>query len=150
MAFGQWQRDGELKHQIEMLLDEQYKRVKVLLEANREAVIAIAEALLIREELDGDEVFEIVREVEERIARRAADAREAVPALVGAGTSEAGEGNGNGRGETAWGPGYESGSGQADDGHAGGNGHSGGNGYSGPSTPEPGNGHGDYPGATLG
>jgi hypothetical protein len=25
MAFGQWQPDGELKHQIEVLLDEQYK-----------------------------------------------------------------------------------------------------------------------------
>src|SRR5712692_1781646 len=85
MAFGQWQPDGELKHQIEMLLDEQYKRVKVLLEANREAVIAIAEALLIREELDGDEVLEIVREVEERIARRAADEREGARVLVGAG-----------------------------------------------------------------
>ncbi|HLQ33349.1 MAG TPA: AAA family ATPase, partial [Chloroflexota bacterium] len=59
MAFGQWQPDGELKHQIEVLLDEQYKKVKVLLEANRESVTAIAEALLIREELDGDEVLEI-------------------------------------------------------------------------------------------
>src|SRR5713226_5611760 len=92
MAFGQWQPDGELKHQIEVLLDEQYKKVKVLLEANRESVTAIAEALLIREELDGDEVLEIVREVEERIARRAAEEREGAPVLVGAGTSkEAGE-----------------------------------------------------------
>src|SRR5579862_1187806 len=52
LAFGQWQPDGELKHQIEVLLDEQYKKVKILLEANRESVTAIAEALLVREELD--------------------------------------------------------------------------------------------------
>src|SRR5581483_10111937 len=105
LAFGQFQPDGELKHQIEILLDEQYKSVRMLLEANRESVIAIAEALLIREELDGDEVLEIVREVEERIARRAAEQRE--PAVVAAGSvatavSEGnGHGNGNGHGETA-------------------------------------------------
>src|SRR5207302_10256064 len=97
LAFGQWQPDGELKHQIEMLLDEQYKSVKILLEANRETVTAIAEALLIREELDGDEVLEIVREVEERVARRAAEGREATPALVGAGVAAASsEANGHG------------------------------------------------------
>ncbi len=151
LAFGQWQPDGELKHQIEVLLDQQYKKVKTLLEANRESVIAIAEALLIREELDGDEVLEIVREVEERIARRAAEARQPIPALVGVGAAaEASDGNGNGRGETAFGPDYESGSGVQGNGHAGDNGYAGGNGYNGPSAPTEGNGHGQYPGATLG
>lgn len=65
-AFGQFQPDTKLKRDIETLLDEQYKNVKTLLENNREAVSAIAEALLVKEELDGDEVMEIVREVEER------------------------------------------------------------------------------------
>jgi len=147
LAFGQWQPDGELKHQIEILLDEQYKSVKLLLEANRESVTAVAEALLIREELDGDEVLEIVREVEERVARRAASALEE-PALVGAGvqateTNGNGHGNGNGHAETAVGPDYENRS------RTEGNGH-GGNGYDGPSTEGNGNGHGHYPGATLG
>jgi cell division protease FtsH len=150
MAFGQWQPDGELKHQIEILLDEQYKSVKLLLEANRESVTAIAEALLIREELDGDEVLEIVREVEERVARRAADMREGVPALAGAGSTPTTEGNGhgNGHGETAVGPDYESRGSTAE-----GNGHAG-NGYGqsngGSSSEGNGNGHGHYPGATLG
>jgi len=153
MAFGQFVPDAELKHQIEVLLDEQYKKVKILLEANRETVTAIAEALLIREELDGDEVVEIVREVEEHVARRAAEEREAVPVMVAAGASSTGDGNGhgNGHGETAIGPEAHS---------REGNGH-GGNGYSGNGHPEgngnPGQGNGSgqddggwYPGATLG
>ena len=150
MAFGQWQPDSELKHQIEMLLDEQYKSVKLLLEANRESVTAIAEALLIREELDGDEVLEIVREVEDRIARRAAEQREGVPAMVGAGHLAEGNGNGhgNGHGEIAIGPDFEPRSSTEGNGHAGGNGHSQGNGSQ--SQGGDGNDHGQYPGATLG
>ena len=147
MAFGQFVPDGELKHQIEILLDEQYKSVRLLLEANRESVTAIAEALLIREELDGDEVLEIVREVEERIARRAAEQREAVPAMVGAGHASEANGNahGNGHGETAIGPDYESRSISEGNGHAGGHGTG-----SQPENRDDGNGHGHYPGATLG
>ncbi len=95
MAFGQMQPDGELKHDIEVLLEDQYKKVKILLESNKETVIAIAEALLIQEELDGDEVLEIMREVEERIARREAESREARVA-VGVGSAAVSEGNGNG------------------------------------------------------
>jgi cell division protease FtsH len=156
LAFGQFQPDGELKHQIEILLDEQYKSVRLLLEANRETVTAIAEALLVREELDGDEVLEIVREVEERIARRAAEAREGVPALVGAGAASA-TGEGNGHGETAIGPDYDNGPSFDGNGHAEGNGHAQGNGWSygappeGPAGPSPqADGNGGYPGATLG
>jgi cell division protease FtsH len=147
LAFGQFQPDNELKHQIEILLDEQYKNVRLLLEANRESVIAIAEALLIREELDGEEVLEIVREVEDRIARRAAEQRE--PAVVAAGSVATAVSEGNGHGETAIGPDYESrsqgnGHGSQGNGHSG-NGHAGnGNGHT------EGNGHGGYPGATLG
>jgi len=81
-AFGPINPDGEMKHAIERLLDEQYKKVKVLLGANRETVTAIAEALLIREELDGDEVAEIMDEVEDRIARRACACAIATPACA--------------------------------------------------------------------
>jgi cell division protease FtsH len=162
LAFGQFQPDGELKHQIEILLDEQYKSVRLLLEANRESVTAIAEALLIREELDGDEVLEIVREVEERVARRVADQREAAPAMVGAGAGHASEGNGHGHGETAIGPDYESGPRVEGNGHAEGNGygHAGppsygssggyGSGSTGEGDQGGDGGHGHYPGATLG
>ncbi len=41
----------ELKPRIECILNEQYRQVKQLLEQNREAVIAIAEALILRNEL---------------------------------------------------------------------------------------------------
>lgn len=153
LAFGQFQPDNELKHQIEILLDEQYKAVRVLLEANRESVTAIAEALLVREELDGDEVIEIVREVDERIARRAAEAREAIPAAVGAGVATA-TATGEGNGHAGAGPSYESpridGNGHTEgNGHADGNGHAGGNGHGG-SGDTNGEDHGPYPGATLG
>src|SRR5581483_824826 len=152
MAFGQWQPDGELKHQIEVLLDEQYKKVKTLLEANRDTVTAIAEALLVREELDGDDVLEIVREVEERVARRAAEAREAVPALAGSAEMSSGEGNGHASGNGYGSPSY-GGNGHSTEGNGQsteGNGHST---YGGGGSLE-GNGHagdgGYYPGATLG
>jgi ATP-dependent Zn protease len=151
LAFGQFQPDGELKHQIEILLDEQYKNVKTLLDANRETVTAIAEALLIREELDGDEVLEIVREVEERVARRAAEAQER-PALVGAGAPaqavSEGNGHGNGHGESSD---YNSRAGAEGNGH-GSNGHpeGTGNGHGGPENGGGSNGGGYYPGATLG
>jgi cell division protease FtsH len=152
LAFGQFQPDGELKHQIEILLDEQYKSVRLLLGANRESVTAIAEALLIREELDGDEVLEIVREVEERVARRVADQREGVPALVGAGRAAEGNGNGHGsgHGETAVGPDYESRPTAEGNGHATGNGYGYAPGQGQPDVRDEGNGHGHYPGATLG
>jgi len=154
MAFGQMQPDGELKHDIEVLLEDQYKKVKMLLEANKETVVAIAEALLIQEELDGDEVLEIIREVEERVARREADARESRVA-VGVGGPAVAEGNGNGH------------SGNGNGHTTEGNGHTG-NGHTGtepqfgaeynarpPQLPEPptgGNGHtsGDDFGAALG
>jgi ATP-dependent Zn protease len=149
-AFGPINPDGEMKRRIELLLDEQYKKAKLLLGANRETVTAIAEALLIREELDGDEVLEIINEVEDRIARRAAEERERTLVPVGAtasATTESTTGNGygngaphtepNGNGHSHEGNGHGNGNGN---GHVDGNGHGGdGNGHS-----------GGYPGATLG
>ncbi|MHB8620644.1 MAG: AAA family ATPase [Chloroflexota bacterium] len=159
-VFGQFQPDGERKQAIEMLLDEQFKKVRVLLEANRESMIAIAEALLVREELDGEEVLEIVREVEDRIARREAEQREEA-ALVGAGARSAGPTNGHaGNGHDGNGH-AESGNGHAGNGHAGngepaggetafGPGYGSDSGPSGPTGIGPVGEGGNYPGATLG
>jgi ATP-dependent metalloprotease FtsH len=58
--------NGALHQQVDRLLKEQYREVKRLLDENREAVIAVAETLLEKLELNGDEVAAIVREVERR------------------------------------------------------------------------------------
>ena len=90
------------------------------------------------------------REVEERVARRAADLREGVPSLVGVasgptkeGNGHTGNGNGHG-GETAIGPDYEP------RGKTEWNGYGSGQGNGSPQSEGNGNGHGHYPGATLG
>jgi cell division protease FtsH len=54
----------EMKPRIEAILNEQYKQVKALLEANKEAVIAIAEALILRNELTDLDVTEILIRIE--------------------------------------------------------------------------------------
>ncbi len=55
---------GDIKPRIEAILQEQYRQVKQLLEENREAVIAIAEALILRNELTDIDVKEILDRVE--------------------------------------------------------------------------------------
>jgi cell division protease FtsH len=54
----------ELKPGIEAILAEQYRLVKQLLEQNRAALIAIAEALILRNELTDIDVNEILKRVE--------------------------------------------------------------------------------------
>jgi hypothetical protein len=54
----------DLKPRIERILDEQYREAKRLLESNKEAVIAIAEALILRNELNDIDVNEILARVE--------------------------------------------------------------------------------------
>jgi cell division protease FtsH len=54
----------ELKPRVERILDEQYRAAKRLLESNKEAVIAIAEALILRNELNDIDVTEILTRVE--------------------------------------------------------------------------------------
>lgn len=54
----------EIKPGIERILNEQYAQIKQLLESNREAVIAIAEALILRNELTDLDVKEILDRVE--------------------------------------------------------------------------------------
>jgi ATP-dependent Zn protease len=44
-------RGADMKKQVEAILAEEYRKVKHLLEQNRHAVIAIAEALILRNEL---------------------------------------------------------------------------------------------------
>ena len=56
--------DGALRAPVDKLLAEQYREVKAFLEANREAVIAIAEALILRKELTDIDVAEILVRIE--------------------------------------------------------------------------------------
>jgi ATP-dependent Zn protease len=65
-AFGQWQPDGQQKREIERLLDQQFHKVRAFLDSNRDILIAIAETLLQKEDLAGEEVYEIIENVEKR------------------------------------------------------------------------------------
>ncbi len=56
--------DGALRQPVEELLNEQFRKAKQLLENNREAVIAIAEALILRNELTDIDVSEILTRIE--------------------------------------------------------------------------------------
>jgi cell division protease FtsH len=63
-AFDQNVPDGSAKRRIERMLDQEYRAVKALLEANRPFVEAIAEGLMQRDELTGDEVGELAARTE--------------------------------------------------------------------------------------
>jgi cell division protease FtsH len=58
--------DPASRKEIEKLLREQFLKVKLLLDTNRELVVAIAESLLQRLELASDELYRIMDEVERR------------------------------------------------------------------------------------
>ena len=64
MAFGGVSPDGDIKARIDALLDEQFRKVTHLLENNKEAVTAIAETLILRNELTDIDVNEILIRVE--------------------------------------------------------------------------------------
>jgi ATP-dependent Zn protease len=65
LTFGtQAMASGELKPRVERLLDQEYRKVKKLLEENTDAVIAIAEALILRNELTDIDVDEILARIE--------------------------------------------------------------------------------------
>jgi ATP-dependent Zn protease len=64
-AFGGAPDPGTRK-EIEKLLREQFLKVKLLLDTNRELVVAVAESLLQRLELASDELYRIMEEVERR------------------------------------------------------------------------------------
>ena len=58
---------GEPQHkEVDRLLDQQFKKVKLLIEENRAATIAIAEALIEKHALMGDEIYELVAKAEGR------------------------------------------------------------------------------------
>ncbi len=65
-AFGDGVPDAGMKKEIDKLLLEQFLKVKHLLDNHRELVIAVAEALLQRLELNGDDLYKIMEEVERR------------------------------------------------------------------------------------
>jgi hypothetical protein len=53
-----------MREPVERLISEEYRKVKRLIENNKEAVIAIAEALILRNELNDIDVDEILARVE--------------------------------------------------------------------------------------
>jgi hypothetical protein len=54
----------DMKPRVEKLLNEEYRKVKQLLENNKEGVISIAEALILRNELTDIDVNEILARIE--------------------------------------------------------------------------------------
>src|SRR5207249_3177162 len=65
LTFGtQAMASGELKPRVERLLDREYSKIKRLIESNKDTVIAIAEALILRNELTDIDVDEILARVE--------------------------------------------------------------------------------------
>ncbi|HTD80203.1 MAG TPA: AAA family ATPase, partial [Chloroflexota bacterium] len=52
--------------EVDRLLDQNFKRVKMLLEEHRQAVVNVAEALIEKHALMGDEVYELVAKAESR------------------------------------------------------------------------------------
>jgi ATP-dependent Zn protease len=65
LAFGmQNVGNPEVKQRVEVILNEEYRKIKTLLESNKEAVIAIAEALILRNELTDIDVNDILARVE--------------------------------------------------------------------------------------
>ena len=69
-AFGEGAPDPGMKKEIDKVLKEQYKKVKLLLEENKEAVTAIADGLLEKDELDDEEITERVEAAERAKAAR--------------------------------------------------------------------------------
>jgi SpoVK/Ycf46/Vps4 family AAA+-type ATPase len=76
---------GEIKPRIERILDEQYRYVKQMLGNNKEAVSAVAEALILRNELTDIDVNDILERVEALHPFVPVETREAKKALVGFG-----------------------------------------------------------------
>jgi ATP-dependent Zn protease len=57
---------GGPSREVDRLLDQNFKRVKMLLDEHRDAVVAVAEALIEKHALMGDEVYELVAKAESR------------------------------------------------------------------------------------
>jgi ATP-dependent Zn protease len=91
----------DVREKVEALLQRAYRDVYALVDRNRAATAAIAEALIQREDLDSDEIAELIRnaerpsyaEIAAAAISNAASAPYAIAAPVGA---QNGNGNGNG------------------------------------------------------
>ncbi|MBF6589005.1 MAG: AAA family ATPase [Ktedonobacterales bacterium] len=74
--------DPGVRAEVESLLRQAYTDVRALLERHRAAVVAVAEALLAREELESDEILELIAQAEvPDLDAIAATALAAVPPL---------------------------------------------------------------------
>ncbi|HEX6542539.1 MAG TPA: AAA family ATPase [Ktedonobacterales bacterium] len=72
--------DPVTRREVEALLRKAYTEVRALLEEHRAAVIAVAEALLQREELESDEILALINQAEAPVlAEIAASALDSVP-----------------------------------------------------------------------
>ena len=71
---------GGPSREVDRLLDQNFKRVKMLLEENRGAMVAVAEALIEKHALMGDEVYELVANAESRTNGHANGHAKAPPA----------------------------------------------------------------------
>jgi cell division protease FtsH len=66
LAFNESTPDPKLKREIERLLDQQFAKVKSFLDMHHDEVVAIAEELLEKEDLTGDDVIAILSDLEQR------------------------------------------------------------------------------------
>lgn len=66
LAFNEMQPDARTKREIERILDQQFAKVKAFLDQHHDEVVAIAEELLEKEDLTGDDVMAILGDVEQR------------------------------------------------------------------------------------
>jgi ATP-dependent Zn protease len=66
-AMGMGGAGGGGGREVERVLDQNFKRVKMLIEEHRAATIAIAEGLIEKHALTGDEVYELVDRAEGRL-----------------------------------------------------------------------------------
>jgi ATP-dependent Zn protease len=82
-AFGDGSPDPSMKKEIEKLLREQFLKVKHLLNQHHDLVVAVAETLLVRLELNGDDLVRIEEDVERR-KRLAEDGTVKLPERVAA------------------------------------------------------------------
>ncbi|RLT31001.1 MAG: AAA family ATPase [Chloroflexi bacterium] len=65
LAFGQEaMKSADIKKQVEVILADEFRKVRRMIEQNREAVIAIAEALILRNELTDIDVNDILHRIE--------------------------------------------------------------------------------------
>jgi hypothetical protein len=106
LAFGmEGMAAPDMKVRVEAILKEQFRQVKRLIENNKEAVIAIAEALILRNELTDIDVDEILARVEATHPFTNSDKEDSRPLLgfapralpAPANGRRNGHGNGNGK-----------------------------------------------------